>query len=227
MVKRAKAYVTLQTIDEKTAVWLRRISRVTRSRPHLTPDPARCALLVIDMLNYFARPGDRGYLPAAEAILPRISELAAGWREAGGLVVFTRHCHEGKHDLGMLGRFWTDHIRCGFPEADIVEELAPCEQDLVVRKTTYDAFYGTRLEMELGKRKLDQVLVTGVLTQLCCETTARSAFVRGFEVYVAADGTASSREDLHTGALCSLASGVAVVMSCREVLELCCKVRTN
>jgi len=221
MVKRARAYVTPDNIDEKTGRWLRRVARATRPRPHLKPDPRRCALLVVDMLNYFAKPGERAYLPATEAITPRLCALVDAWRGGGGLVVYTRHCHEGEHDLGMLGRFWNDYIRDGAPEAEIIEALEAQPGDLVIRKTTYDAFHGTGLQEMLEERGLDQVLVTGVVTQLCCETTARSAFVRGFETYVAADGTASSREDLHIGSLCSLASGFAVILSCRDVIARC------
>ena len=89
----------------------------------------------------------------------------------------------------------------------------------MVRKTTYDAFLNTELEDILGSAGVDQVLVTGVLTHMCCETTARSAFCRGFEVYVAADATASSREELHLGSLVSMADSVAVIVGSEEVLE--------
>ena len=87
-------------------------------------------------------------------------------------------------------------------------------------KETYDAFIGTELESLLGERGLDQVLVTGVLTHMCCETTARSAFCRGFEVYVAADATATSSEERHLGSLLSMADAVAVITSTEEVLGL-------
>jgi isochorismate hydrolase len=80
---------------------------------------------------------------------------------------------------------------------------------------------GTGLQELLHERRMEQVLVTGVLTHMCCETTARSAFCRGFEVYVAADGTATSSEDRHVCSLMSMADSVALIMSVAEVLDGC------
>jgi len=222
---RSRAYVTFENIDRKSAAWVAAVRRSARQRPHLRPAVSRCALLVIDMVNYFARPGERAFLPASEAVLPNILRLVSLWRERGGTVVLTRHCHEGRHDLGMLGRFFSDHIRCGYPEADLVDALRPGtgSAEIVLRKTTYDAFHSTGLCELLRQRGCDQVLVAGVLTQMCCETTARSAFVRGFETFVAADATATTAERLHLASLRSMASCVAVVFGTREILDLCGK----
>ncbi|MFC1540391.1 cysteine hydrolase, partial [Gemmatimonadota bacterium] len=85
-------------------------------------------------------------------------------------------------------------------------------------KNTYDAFLDTPLQLVLEEKGIEQVLVTGVLTHMCCETTARSAFCRGFEVYVAVDAMASKSEEHHLGSLHSMADSVAVMMSTREIL---------
>jgi nicotinamidase-related amidase len=172
------------------------------------------------MLRYFADPAGRCYLPAASAVVPRIAALLRAFREAGGLVVFTRHGHRGAGDLGMLGKFFSDYIREGEPDAAIVPALKPAPGEPVVRKTTYDAFLGTPLEETLLEYEIEQVVVTGVLTHMCCETTARAAFCRGFEVYVPVDAVASSSEERHLGSLLSMADAVAVVTSTAEVLEL-------
>jgi isochorismate hydrolase len=173
------------------------------------------------MLHYFAHPAGRCYLPATEAVVPRIKALLEAWRQEGNMIVYTQHCHQGRHDLGMLGRFFSDYIEAGTQEAELIEELAPRECEEIIQKKTYDAFYGTRLEEVLHNQGIEQVLVTGVLTHMCCETTARSAFCRGFEVYVAADGTASSSEERHVCSLVSMADSVAVIMSVAEILDQC------
>ncbi|MDD4857643.1 MAG: cysteine hydrolase [Candidatus Krumholzibacteria bacterium] len=224
-MKRAEEYVTPEALSGKMAEWLSCVRGAVAPRPHLKIVPARCGLIVVDMLNYFASPEGRCFLPAAPAAAARIALLVEAWRSFGGNVVFTRHCHTSSEDLGMLGKFFSDYIRCGEPEAEIVTVLAPRTSDVVMNKTTYDAFLGTALEEELRRRGLVQVLVTGVLTHLCCETTARSAFCRGFEVYVAADATASSTEQLHLGSLLALADGVAVIMSTEEILQTCMESR--
>jgi isochorismate hydrolase len=119
----------------------------------------------------------------------------------------------------MLGRFFSSVISCGDPDSGIVFE--PRSGETIIRKTTYDSFYGTQLEMILRAGSISQVLITGVLTHLCCETTARSAFVRGFEVYAAVDAMASSSEELHLGSLLSMADGVGVMMDTASILRIC------
>ncbi len=221
MVKRTAEYVLPGTLAERGRVWLDEVRGAVAPRPHLVLDPPRCALLVIDMLRYFADPSGRCYLPATAATAPQIAALVDAWRRQQGMVVFTRHCHQGEHDLGMLGRFFSDYIHAGEAEAEIIDLLAPRPGEDVIPKTTYDAFIGTALGSRLEARGVTQVLVTGVLTHMCCETTARSAFCRGYEVYVAADACAANNEARHIGSLLSMAESVAIVMSTHEVLARC------
>ncbi len=217
--RHAGEYATPDNIAEKAAEWLTRIYSCNYKRTSLILDKSKCALIVIDMLNYFADPSGRSFLFATEAIVPGIVELIEHWRQSNGTVVFTRHCHTGIDDLGMLGKFFSDYIHCDKPESMIITELAPLEQEAVFRKTTYDGFHDTGLEEHLINTGCEQVLITGVLTQLCCETTARSAFVRGFEVYMPVDGMASSTEDLHIGSLFGLASGFASISDVNSIIE--------
>jgi bifunctional isochorismate lyase / aryl carrier protein len=218
---RTHEYAEPGNLEARTAAWLSAVRAATPPRPHLRIDPSRCALLVIDMLRYFADARGRCYLPATAAAIGRIALLRDAWHRMDALVVFTQHAHEGEHDLGMLGRFFSDHIRAGEPEAQIIDALTPRDGEPVVRKTTYDAFLDTPLASILEARHAEQVLVTGVLTHMCCETTARSAFCRGYEVFVAADATATSSEERHVNSLVSMADCVAVVMSAQEILDQC------
>ena len=220
MVKRAKDYLTPDTIAAKCDDYLAHIRSRVRPRPQLVLHPPHCALLVIDMVQYFADPQGRAYLPASRAIVERIAKLLLMWRSLSAPVFFTRHCHRGPSDLGMLGRFYNDYIRCDAPEASIIEALAPNPRERVVRKTTYDSFHDTPLADLLAECGAKQVLICGVLTHLCCETTARSAFVRGYEVYLPVDATCSSSEALHLGSLLGLADGVAVLHSTDEILAM-------
>jgi nicotinamidase-related amidase len=220
---RCQEYATNSNLGRLAGVWLDTLRLEAAPRPQLVLSPTRCAMLIIDMNNYFADPGGRCFLPAAATVAPRIRELLDAWRGAGGQVVFTRHGHEHPGDLGMLGRFFSDHIDARGEEAEIIEALAPGDDEPVLGKTTYDAFLGTPLEPILRDRGIDQVLITGVLTHMCCETTARSAFCRGFEVYVPVDATASSSLELHLGSLRSMADAVAVLVGVDEVLALCAR----
>ena len=220
---RTTAYINEEAAGKQTGDWLDKLRGSVAPRSHLKLDPARSALLVIDMVRYFADPGGRSFLPASTAIVGHIKNLIAAWRELGRPVIFTQHCHGSAEDLGMLGRFFSDYIRAGEPDAEIIGALQPAADEPVIRKTTYDAFLHTPLESILKDQGIAQVLISGVLTHMCCETTARSAFCRGFEVYIPIDAVASSCEDRHLGSLFSLADAVAVMMSTNEVLTSCVK----
>lgn len=221
MAKRAEAYINFGNAAAVTARWLQDVRRDYAPRPQLVLEPARCVLLAIDMQRYFCDPAGRCYLPAAGVALERACTLIDAWRGAGAGVVYTRHCHHSRHDLGMLGRFYSDHIACGEPDAQFHPRLKPSAAEAVIEKQTYDAFLNTALEAQLQERGASQVLITGVLTHLCCETTARAAFCRGFEVYFAADATATSTEVLHCGTLRAVADGVGIVISSEEAAARC------
>ena len=214
---RADAFVSKNDIQAKTRRWLRRIYSGLHPRDHLVLVPEKCTLLIIDMVGYFASPEGRACLPSAEAIIPGIRTLLDLWRKRNGQVVFTRHCHREGEPLGMLGRFFSDHIRCGESQSRIISRLRPLPEEKVIRKNTYDAFFGTDLEEFLEEHCQSQLLISGVLTQLCCETTARSGFVRGFEIFAAADALTTSTEDLHLASLMSLASGFALVTDVKSI----------
>jgi nicotinamidase-related amidase len=218
---RTTAYIDEKNAAAKTAAWLARVRASVAPRPHLVLDPQKAALLVVDMLVYFASPEGRCFLPAAVPAARRIRAILDAWRGVGGLVVFTQHCHEGEHDLGMLGRFFSDYIRAGEADAEIIGSLAPEPGEPSLRKTTYDAFLGTPLEPMLRDMGVSQVVVTGVLTHMCVETTARAAFCRGFEVYVPVDAAASSSEERHVGSLLAMADAVAIATSAEEVIARC------
>ncbi len=89
----------------------------------------------------------------------------------------------------------------------------------VVIKSQYDAFYKTNLLQLLKNDKIKQVVITGVMTNLCCETTARSAFVRGFEVLFVVDGTATQNELMHRATIINLAYGFAVPVRTQDLIK--------
>lgn len=174
------------------------------------PKPGKCALLVIDMQEYF-----RG---VAEPMLPELLGLISSFREGGVPVMFTRHGHRDQRtDGGMLRRWWGDLIRYGSPEWELLPELRRARGEPVIDKNRYSAFFGTRLDERLRRAGVEDLVVCGVLTNCCCETTARDAFVRDYRVFFAADATAATDEELHLAALKNLAFGFAHVVRARDL----------
>ena len=107
----------------------------------------------------------------------------------------------------------------GTAEAELMPELERLPEDMVVGKNTYSAFRNTRLEEQLREMGVEEVIVTGVMTNLCCDTTAREAFIRGFRVFFSTDATATSDLELHEATLKNLAYGFAYFVDCKRLQE--------
>lgn len=167
------------------------------------------ALLVLDMQRYFLDPGSHAFVPSAPEILPGILGLIDTFNHHSRPVLFTRHGNT-TGDGGAMTRWWGGVLEKGSAHWLLDQGLsdhAPASQ--IIDKTQYDAFYGTDLEACLQKAAVRTLHICGVMTHLCCETTARAAFVRGYDVYLVADATATYHYDLHLGALRGLAHGFA------------------
>lgn len=168
------------------------------------------ALLVIDMQNYFRE-------TAKEIIVP-LAAFTNHCRENGIPVIYTAHGHkDAERDGGLLKEWWHDLIIIGTPEHAIIDEIAPHEGDPVIYKNRYSAFYETVLGEELRNLGIRDLIIAGVMTNLCCETTARDAFVRDFRVFFLADGTATVSPDLHLASLKNLAFGFATITTIKEL----------
>ena len=209
-------YFTSQTLEQKA--WKMRQSLEKFQRPREWQlEPSRSALLVLDMQDYFLDATSHAFIPSAGAILPGVKALIQAYAQNGLPVVFTQHIND-RQDAGLMATWWRDLITPQSPYKDITVEL-DTSTGIVIQKSQYDAFYKTPLEHLLRDRGVSQVLITGVMTNLCCETTARSAFVRGFEVLFLIDGTATYNEDFHQATLVNLSHGFAVPVLCKEILS--------
>jgi nicotinamidase-related amidase len=160
----------------------------------LTIDAPRTALLNVDMQNCFVE----GYpmsAPGGRALLDRINDLTAACRAAGVLVVHARHVlRPDGSNAGLLAEappVAAGMINKGSPSADFHPSLMIDARDTVLEKPRFGCFHGTDLELLLRSKAIDTVMVSGISTSVCCETTAREAAVRDFRVIFLKDGTAT------------------------------------
>lgn len=172
----------------------------------LFPNPRRTALLVVDMQHDFVDPDAQLSTPRATAIVPAIAELADACRGRQLPVIYTREMHRpGYEDFGIEGNFEPIHCVEGTKGSEIVPELTPREGDFVIgAKRRYDAFHGTELDLLLRCLKVENLLLTGVCTDICVMATAMQARNHDYRCYVvrdAVDGTSSER---HEAALLAL-----------------------
>lgn len=167
-------------------------------------NPQKTALLVIDMQNDFVLEGYPMEVPMARRRIPRMQEVIAECRAAGIPVVYTRHILLDTFNVSPLESTYNPALlshgmREGTFGSQVVDDLKPEEQDVVVVKHRYDAFHNTRLENVLtsisGLREVDTVIIVGTLTEVCCDSTARGAYMRDFKVAFVGDATGALGEE--------------------------------
>jgi nicotinamidase-related amidase len=147
-------------------------------------DPSRTALIIGDMQNDFVKEGGTLVVPDAEGTIPAIVSLLDQARESGMRVVFVQDTHrEGDPEWEI----WGKHCREGSWGWQVVDELAPREDEVSVRKPRYDAFYGTSLEHTLRVWGIDTLVICGTVANICVHYTASSAAMRWFNVIVPKD----------------------------------------
>ena len=210
-----EAYFSLETIQTKALEMLQKSGADLR-RNNFQYIPERSALLVLDMQTYFLESTSHAYIPSGRAIIPGIRDLILAFSIRRLPVIFTRHLNTSQ-DVGLMATWWRDIITAENPKSEIIPEL-DLSAGIVLEKSQYDAFYQSPLESILRNSAVSQVVISGVMTHLCCETTARCAFVRGFEVFFLVDGTATYNEQFHQASLLNLSHGFASLMLAKDIL---------
>ncbi|MCX6163892.1 MAG: isochorismatase family protein [Ignavibacteriae bacterium] len=174
------------------------------------------ALLVIDMQNYFTEDASHAFIPAAKTIIKPINKLISLFRDNDKSIIFTRHINTVEN-ANMLSKWWSDIITEG--EMSEISNKFDIKGSKILVKSQYDAFYQTELASYLVSRGIKKLVITGVATHLCCETTARSAFVRGFEVFFPVDCTATYEESFHLATLRNLSHGFAHIVKSSDLIR--------
>jgi ureidoacrylate peracid hydrolase len=176
------------------------------------------ALLIVDMQMFFLDPAGPTYASGGPAALPVVKSLAAAFRAAGRPVIFTQHVHHPNgSDLGLMDWWWEGRCLQGSEASGIHPDLTPHPGERVIVKHRYSAFYNTDLETVLRCLRIEDLVIAGVMTNLCCESTARDAYFRDYRVFVPADGTGTITEEMQLASLLNLAFGFAFVTTGDEL----------
>jgi len=153
------------------------------------------ALIIVDMQNDFAHPKGKLFVPTAKDIIPKIRELLEKARKAKVRVIYTQDWHM-KDDPEF--NIWGEHAVADTWGAEIVEELKPSENDILIKKLRYDAFFGTPLDHILRIYGIKYLIITGTVANICVLHTAGSAALLGYKVVVPIDAIAALNEfDYH------------------------------
>lgn len=194
-------------------------------------DPRRLAHIVIDMQNGFMEPGAPVEVPEARSIVANINRITRAVRAAGGTNVFLRYTSSPEGDASWSnfmirqGAAATGHKAAFTPGAHYWQlspalDVAPGDQ--LLDKHRFSAFTpGTcALDALLRERGIDTVLITGTLTNCCCESTARDAMQLNYRVLIAADANAALSDEEHAATLHIMAMVFADLYATDEVEEL-------
>ncbi len=187
--------------------------RMGRDHAYDQLDPARTALVVVDMQNYFVAPGAPAACAHGPAIAANINRLAKTVRAGGGKVYWIQtealpeDAQDWKNLYEMLGAKGKEGRLAGLErESDLFElwpEMDARAGDETVVKTRYSAMLeeSSDLRRRLDAAGVDTVLITGVATNVCCEATARDAMMMGYRTVMVHDGLATFTDDQHNASL--------------------------
>ena len=205
-----------------------------RGREHVFEelDPKRTALLVVDMQNGFMMKGVAHALcETAVEIVPNINRLADALRAAGGMVVWIKNTVTSETMTSWSVR---DEMDGAERSAKRFDAMAPGTlghelwaaldvrpEDAVVQKARFSAFIqgSSNLEALLRARSIDTVIVTGTVTNVCCESTARDAMMRNFRTIMVTDANAAQTDALHNASLAGFYLKFGDIMPTEMIVE--------
>ena len=196
-------------------------------------NPRQTAHLVVDLQNGFMDHGQVAEVPMARAIIPNVNRISAGLRAAGGAVVYTKHTADAEalrtwsvyfdHFLPARSRArFIEAFTPGNPGHALWPELDVGEQDLIVLKRRFGAFVpgSSDLHDQLQRRGIDTLIISGTVSQVCCEATARDAMMMNYRVFFITDACATYSDEEHGGTLSAMATVFCDVRDTESVLSL-------
>ncbi|MQA74472.1 MAG: isochorismatase family protein [Solirubrobacterales bacterium] len=201
-------------------------------------DPSHCALVVIDMLNDFCADGgamaEEGLdVSPAQRMAGRLPAVIDSARDAGALVVFVRNVYSTDDDtylsdvwLEQAGRrregSYVERPVCA-PDSwgsDFYSDVRPLAGEPIVTKHRFDAFLNTDLDLILRSNGIRSVVIAGVATNVCVETSVRHAFVSDYYVVVPSDGAAAYSSEEQAASLATIDRYFGQVSSCDEIAAI-------
>ena len=200
-------YVIPQSVKDRV------IKRQGKLLGHDRIEAARTALVVVDMQNYFVAEGFAAEVPTARGIVPNVNRLAKALRSAGGAVLWVQTTatgaleHWANHHKHMLTVDRVEkrlaQLNEGHDGFKIYPKLEALPADLRVKKVKYSAFItgSSDIDAQLKSRGIDTLLITGTVTNVCCESTARDAMMLDYRVIMVSDGNATLTDEEHAASL--------------------------
>ncbi len=203
-----------------------------RGRPHVFPDidPKKTAMVVIDLQRAFMDVGAPSEVPQARTIVPNVNRLAKAMRAAGGRVVWVRATFDEAGwpiffdhivNPALSGRI-LDALQDGAELHELYEGLDVQKGDMIVNKYRLSAFLpGTsNLPILLRTAGIDTILMTGCMTNVCCDSSARDAAMTDFKTIMVEDANATRTDEAHLAALTTFLQAFGDVRRTDEIINM-------
>jgi ureidoacrylate peracid hydrolase len=206
------------------------IKRTGRAHPFDVMNPAKTAFVVIDMQNYFVKPGFQGEVPQARTIVPNVNKLAAALRAMGGHIVWIKNATDDTRESWSVfhDRLMTPNRRdtryaamdTAHEGHELWAELDARPEDAQIVKKRFSAFIqgSSGIEDHLRARGIDNLLIGGTATQVCCESSARDAMMLNFGVTMVSDALATHTDAQHAASLYAFYSMFGDVQTVDEAI---------
>ena len=196
------------TVDEFSAKKLERSIRI---------DPKSTAIVVVDMVNEFCKPGGAMVSPGYETLVPPQKRVIGAARQCSCPVLWVVDTHRKnvRQDREFLKR--TPHCIEGSWGAQVIEDLDPGPDDVYIVKRRYSAFFNTDLDLTLRDLRIDTVVVFGVVTNICVRSTVHDAFFLGYQAVVPEDCVAATGPREQASSLYDIATHFGIVSDSEQV----------
>ena len=207
------------------------VSRRGRLHGFERVDSSKTALVVVDMQNVFCAPGAAVEVPVAREIVPNINRLARATRDNGGLVAWVQMTVPRHEDWALVldhlvtpevGSATLAGIKPGSEGHKLWPQMEPAPGDLYVAKNRFSAFLpsSSNIAEILRGRGVEYVIITGTLTNVCCESSARDAAMMDFKTFMVSDANAAITDDAHVATLTSFIGSFGDVRSTDEMVSM-------
>lgn len=180
-------------------------------------NPQSCAILVVDMLNDFFKDGGAMVLEGGDVLYEPIEQLTSSGRRLEMPVFWLNQTLRPDDSL-----FKKRVVHCldGTWGVRVVDDLTVADTDIIVPKRRYSGFFQTSLDLYLRERSIQQVIVTGVVTNICVRSTVNDAFFLGYDVFVPEDCVMATSDQLQQSHLYDIDTHYGTVLSSRDLLTM-------
>ncbi len=211
-------YFTNINIDTLAGKLLDEAKSYAGKDSELTLNKDGYALLVLDMQDYFLRQNSNAFVPSAPAVIPKINSLIELFEHKKLPIFFSQHINSNEN-AGMMGKWWNKLISNKNELSNLSDLLTIPNGSIIFQKSQYDAFHNTALNDKLKAKDIDTLIICGVMTNLCVETTVRSSFVHGYSTVLPLDATAAYNYNYHRATALNLAFGFSHITLTKDIIK--------